>query len=264
VNQDRSAQVWGAIRAVANGDGSTPALTHAVTACAQLLSATGAGFAMTRDGGGLEPLLGSGPEAVDLDELQFTLGEGPSLDAVTMGSPVLEADLATPRAGRRWPAFAAAGSERGARGAFAFPVGVGAARVGVLSVYREQAGPLDADQVTNGLIFADALLVLALDHRHGMSADPDEVIEAAFTARRAEVHQAAGRIAAQQAISVTEALARLRAHAYATGQPLHRIADEVMAGRLRLESDRGSPPITGPHDPKDKDSRDANMEEEDE
>ena len=143
-------------------------------------------------------------------------------------------DLAGVAAGHRWPAFASAGAERGVRGTFAFPVGAGAAKVGVLSVYRWQPGPLQADQVKDGLVFADAVFVLALDHRRGLSADLDEVIEAAFTARRAEVHQAAGLVAAQQRIGVTDALALLRAHAYSSGLPLHRIATDVMAGRLRL------------------------------
>lgn len=264
VTQDRSTRVWGAITAVANGQGRSPALAHAVTACTELLSAMGTSFAMTRNGGPLEPLLASSPRAAELDELQFTVGEGPSVDAIASGAPVLEADLATPGAGRRWPAFSSAGSERGTHGAFAFPVGVGAAKVGVLTIYRQQAGPLDPDQVRDGLVFADAVLVLALDQRHGANADLDEVIEAAFTARRAEVHQAAGRLAAQHGISVTDALARLRAHAYTSGLPLHRIAADVMAGRLRLEFDRESPPPTGTLDPKDEGSGDANMDQEDE
>jgi hypothetical protein len=197
----------------------------------------GAGLSMTRDGGVLEPLLATDPAVGELDELQCALGEGPNCDAIAHGAPVLETDLAGLAAGRRWPVFAAAGAELGVRGVFAFPVGAGAARVGVLSVYRQQAGPLRSDQATDGLVFADAMFVLSLDHRHGISADLDEVIETAFTARRAEVHQAAGRLAAQQSISVTNALARLRAHAYSSGLPLHSIAADVMAGSLRLESD---------------------------
>ncbi len=201
------------------------------------MSAMGAGLSMTRDGGVLEPLLATDPMVGELDELQCSLGEGPSCDAIALGAPVLEADLAGLAAGRRWPAFATAGAERGVRGVFAFPVGAGAARVGVLSVYRQQAGPLPSGQATDALVFADAVFVLSLDHRHGISADLDEVIETAFSARRAEVHQAAGRVAAQQSISVTNALARLRAHAYSSGVPLHRIAAAVMAGSLRLEGD---------------------------
>ena len=201
------------------------------------MSAMGAGLSMTRDGGVLEPLLATDPVVGELDELQFSLGEGPSCDAMALGSPVLGSDLAGVAAGRRWPAFASAATERGVRGLFVFPVGAGAAKLGVLSVYRRQAGPLRPAQATDGLVFADAVFVLSLDHRHGISADLDEVIDTAFTARRAEVHQAAGLVAAQQSISVTNALARLRAHAYSSGLPLHRIAAAVMAGSLRLDSD---------------------------
>lgn len=108
----------------------------------------------------------------------------------------------------------------------------------MLSVYRHRAGSLRPDEVQDALVFADAVFVLALDQRGGVSADLREVIDAAFIARRAEVHQAAGLIAAQQNISVTDALARLRAFAYRKGDPLHEIAVEVMAGRLRLMGDR--------------------------
>jgi hypothetical protein len=197
----------------------------------------GAGLSMTRDGDVLEPLLATDPVVGELDELQFSLGQGPSCDANALGAPVLVTDLTGVAAGRRWPAFVAAGAERGVNGLFAFPVGAGAARMGVLSVYRRQAGPLHPDQATDGLVFADAVFVLSLDHRHGISADLNEVIETAFTARRAEVHQAAGRVAAEQSITVTNALARLRAHAYSSGLPLQRIAADVMAGSLHLESD---------------------------
>jgi hypothetical protein len=267
--------VWGTIRAVADDDGAPPSLLHAVTACAQVLSAMGAGLAIMGDSGVLEPLLASHPEVGELEELQFALGEGPGRDSIRTDAPVLETDLAGVAAGHRWPAFAAAGAARGVRGTFAFPVGAGAAKVGVLSVYRRQAGPLRSDQLADALVFADAVFVLTLDHRRGHSADLDEVIEVAFTARRAEVHQAAGRVAAQQSISVTDAFARLRAHAYSSGLSLHRIATDVMADRLRLESDqngsggRGSPrnnqsrpPPEGTSDPNEMGSEHAETEEE--
>ncbi|GAA3123398.1 hypothetical protein GCM10010530_51500 [Kribbella aluminosa] len=219
-----------------------------MSACAQALSAAGAGLAMARDDGLLEPVLATGPEIGELDELQFELGEGPSRDAVVTSTPVLEPDLTGLEAGRRWPAFAAAAADRGIRGVFALPVAAGAAKVGVLTVYRRVPGPLAGDLLADALVFADAVFVLALDHRQGISADLDEVIEAAFTARRAEVHQAAGRLAAQQQISVTDALARLRAHAYSSGISLHKVAVDVMSDHLRLDGDRplgkGPPRIT--------------------
>lgn len=213
-----------------------PSLRHAVAVCPEILSALGAGLSVTRRGAVLEPLLGSDAEVGELEELQFTLGQGPAMDVVLSGAPEREPDLAAAEAGRRWPVFAREAAERGVHGVFAFPVGAGAAMLGVLTVYRRQPGPLDTDQWLDALVIADALFVLALDHRRGLSPDLHEVIDAAFTARRAEVHQAAGRVAAQERISVTDALARLRAHAYSTGLSLHEVAADVMSGGLRLDS----------------------------
>ncbi|MGW6196565.1 hypothetical protein ACWF0M_10520 [Kribbella sp. NPDC055110] len=260
MDHNRSARVWAEIRAVA--DGSTPSLVHAVSACAQALSAAGAGLAMARDGGLLEPVLATGPEIRELDELQFELGEGPSGEAGASSAPVLEPDLSGVAAGRRWPAFAAAGGERGVRGVFAFPVAAGAAKVGVLTVYRREPGPLRREQLEEALVFADALFVLALDSRQGISADLDEVIAAAFTARRAEVHQAAGRLASQQRISVTDALIRLRAHAYSNGQSLYTVAVDVMSDRLQLDRDGHPPQEPEPADPEQDEKDEKEQEEE--
>lgn len=262
VDHDRSAKVWGAIKAVADNDGTAPTLLHAVTACARELSACGAGLALTRNGGVLEPLLATDPEIGELDELQFAVGEGPTTEAMATGLPVLETDLSGPEAGRRWPVFTAAVVGRGVRGAFAFPVAAGAARMGVLSVYRRQAGPLRPDQLQDALVFADTVFVLALDRRRGLDTDLDSVIEAAFVARRAEVHQAAGRLAAQQRISVVDALALLRAHSYSSGRSLREVAVDVMAGRLDLADDHDGSPPTGTHDPKEIGPDDVEKEQE--
>ncbi|MEV6268818.1 GAF and ANTAR domain-containing protein [Kribbella sp. NPDC051936] len=241
VDLDRGARVWGAIRSAARAEGTSPTLSHAVRACAVAMSAVGAGFAMTRDGGTWEPLISSGPEATELDEVQFTLGEGPSCDALRRGTPVLESDLAGLGAGRRWPAFTAAATERGIAAAFAFPIGVGAARVGVLTVYRTERGPLPGELLHDALVYADAVLVLALDDRVGAGTDPEQVVSAAFSTRRAEVHQATGAVAAQLGVSVTDALARIRAYAYSSGQTLQEVAAAVMAGELRFEIDHTAP-----------------------
>ncbi|MEU8221750.1 GAF and ANTAR domain-containing protein [Kribbella sp. NPDC048915] len=188
-----------------------------------------------------EPLIASSPEATELEDAQFALGEGPSGDALRDGIPVLESDLAGLAAGRRWPAFAAAATDRDIGGAFAFPIGIGAARIGVLTVYRREREPLSADQLQDALVYTDAVLVLALDERVGADSSPEELVEAAFSARRAEVHQATGAVAAQLGTSVTDALARLRAHAYSSGLSLQEVAAAVMARRLLFESDHAVP-----------------------
>jgi hypothetical protein len=53
---------------------------------------------------------------------------------------------------------------------------------------------------------------------------------------RAEVHQATGMIMVQLAVSLAEALLRLWAHAYATGQTVAAVAADVVSRRMRFES----------------------------
>ena len=54
----------------------------------------------------------------------------------------------------------------------------------------------------------------------------------------AEIYQAAGMITVQLDVDIPEALARLRAHAYAEERPLREVARDVVGRRLRLERDR--------------------------
>jgi len=49
------------------------------------------------------------------------------------------------------------------------------------------------------------------------------------------VHQASGMVSAQAGISVSDALVRLRAHAFATGALLVDVAKDVVARRLRFD-----------------------------
>jgi AmiR/NasT family two-component response regulator len=60
-------------------------------------------------------------------------------------------------------------------------------------------------------------------------------------AGRAEVHQAAGMLTAQLALRIPEALARLKAHAAATGRPVLDVARDVIAQRLQLSPSEPEP-----------------------
>ncbi len=167
-----------------------------------------------------------------IEDLQFTLGEGPCVDAFAEGGLVLAADLADPQYLLRWPAFTPAGVTAGARAVFAFPLQVGAIRIGVLDLYRAGPGALPDTELADALVFADVLTSLLLGNGHnGAAVDRlDLGID-----RRAVVHQATGMLRAQLGVSIDEAFVRLRAHAYTNDQPLEEVARAVVARRLRLE-----------------------------
>jgi hypothetical protein len=174
-----------------------------------------------------------------LHDAQFTLGQGPGLEAAAAGTPVLVPDLAD--AASRWPGFVPAAGELGVHAIFAFPLRIGAIGVGVLTAHRAIPGPLADGQLTDALALADAVTVLLLyrappDLGHtetGPDATrPDRAQQATY---RPEVHQATGMISVQLDVSLAEALVRLRAHAYGNGRPIAEVAADVVARRLRFE-----------------------------
>ena len=155
-----------------------------------------------------------------LEELQFTTGEGPGAGEFGLGSPVLVADLGS--AAARWPGFAPEAVAAGARAMFAVPLQAGAIRVGVLSLYRALPGPLGAGELADVLVFADIALQLLLDAAAGISGSPGYGPLDGLSDRRAVVYQATGMISVQLGVSLEEALARLRAHAFAGGAARRR------------------------------------------
>jgi len=73
--------------------------------------------------------------AAFIQELHFSLGEGPGVAAFQTRQSVIVRDLAVGREAQAWPAFASAALEAGVRSVAAFPMIIGAADLGVLVLY---------------------------------------------------------------------------------------------------------------------------------
>lgn len=123
---------------------------------------------------GISAGVGTGPEgtalawsgeavSTALEDIQFTLGEGPGLGAVAAGVPVLITDLHA--AQRRRPAFAPAAMNLGVRAVFAFPLRIGVISVGVLMAQRGTPGPLSGEQFTDALALSDTVTIALLDRQ---------------------------------------------------------------------------------------------------
>jgi len=169
-----------------------------------------------------------------IEELQFTLGEGPCVDAYRQDRPVAEPDLADPEM-RRWVAFTSAAVAAGARAVFGFPLQVGSVRLGALNFYRDRPGPLSDDQHADGLVLAGVVARAVLDMQ--AQAPPGELAADLESGSdfRFVLHQAAGMVSAQLEVSIAEALVRLRAYAFAHGRLLNDVAAAVVARQLRLD-----------------------------
>jgi ANTAR domain len=239
----RQGRVWGLIAEQAARNGGHASAANACTAAVATLQITGA-WLSAESGTELTGHLMWVTDALSerLAELQLTLGEGPCPDAAADGGPVLASDLGEMEAGRRWPAFAQEARRAGAAAIFAFPLRIGAIRAGVMGMYRDQAGPLSAEQLGDALIFADAatLLLISADQagENGPGSGPGGQ-PADLAGHRAEIDQATGMLTEQLGVGVAEAFVRLRAYAYVHDRPLADLARDIVARRLRLGPDPG-------------------------
>ena len=168
-----------------------------------------------------------------IEELQYTLGEGPCVDAHQQDKVVAEPDLADPVT-RRWPAFTPPALQAGVRAIFGFPLRVGTVHLGALNLYRDLPGPLTGDQHADALVVADVAARWVLEAQAGAPVDMvAEELEVSADFHFA-VHNAAGIVSVQEGISVTEALIRLRAFAFSSDRLLADVAQDVISRRLRL------------------------------
>jgi hypothetical protein len=211
-------------------------LTSALLAL-PLLGVDSAAISLIDDGVSRGTFGSSDQAAKLLDELQFTCGEGPCLEAARTMAPVFAPDLQS-RDEPRWPVFQDAAERAGIRAVFAIPIRVGKVSLGALDLFRRTPGPLSAAQATDAIVVADAAaqaLLDATDEGSGDGADPGEQWEQLASMARVDVYQAAGMVMAQLDVSPAEALSRLRAYAFANQQTASEVAQLVLTGSLHLE-----------------------------
>ncbi len=205
-------------------------------ACVEVLPVDRAAVTISVAATAWEPLSATDDTAASIEAHQSITGEGPAIDAMRRGGPVLVDDLAAEL--DRWPGFSAAlGSD--ARGAmFAFPLQIGAIAVGVLDLYRADPIPLEPNEMTKMLAVADIVTMVLLSRVppiNGVASAADVWWTPSPASR--EVHQATGMVVAQLAVPPSVAYLRLRAYAFAHDRPLTEVARDVIERRLRLNPD---------------------------
>ena len=227
--------MWGLVAARAGVRGGAVSAADACEVAAAVSGADGAWLTAMSAPARRVLVHATGPQAAELEELQFTVGEGPCVEAFTAGMPVLVPDLGADGWGARWPGFTVAAEQTGAAAVFAFPLAQGAIRIGVLGLYRGAAGPLGPEGLADVLVCADAALLLLLNTRSGTDrhGQPDGD---GWHGHHSRVYQATGMVSVQRGVGLEEALALLRAHAFAHDLPLGEVAARVVARRLRLDS----------------------------
>lgn len=212
--------------------GRALSLDGVAEACRRALSLDGASVALWA-GDGQATLGVSDARSSTLEDLQFTTGLGPAVEALRTGTPVLISDLQ--QDGSRWPDFTERARREHLRAVIALPLQVGAVRLGVLSLYRGQPGPVGQADLARMQAVADVVLQVLVDGDRNLDRRWLQWALTKGTARRAVVHQATGMVSAQLECPPADALARLRAHAYAEDRTVEEVAQDVVARRLRLD-----------------------------
>jgi hypothetical protein len=159
---------------------------------------------------------------------------------VAVSFPVLVPDLDSPTE-QRWPSFRAAAIEAGISAVFALPVAVATETVGALDLFRLQSRALTGDTLMGGLWAAELAALPLLDL---MNADVDwrglgqgDAWDQLASLERVEVYQATGMLIGALGITVTEALVRLRGHAFAQGMTASEAAWAIVKQQVPLNPD---------------------------
>jgi GAF domain len=203
----------------------------------QLTGADGAAVAVMMSPQSRELVYATDDLAKEIDELQFVVGEGPCFDAYHLQWPQLWPDLDPDPRQDRWLAFSAGVQDLGVEAVFAFPV---PGPLGVLELYRRAPGPLGDDQVDSATTCAEAIgsvVRASFPVTRGVIAEANAEAASLHPSNpfsRAQVHQACTVVAQLLNIPTDEAIARIRAHAYAQNMSTGEAAAEILAGRFPL------------------------------
>lgn len=189
---------------LADARGGSEVVQRICELCVSELAVSGAGVSVMGGGpaaAGSQSLVRTvGELGAQLEDLQLTVGEGPSVDAYTSGAAVLISELAVEQA--RWPAFALDALALGVAAVFSFPLQVGAARLGVLDLYRSTPGPLAAGRLTDAFALAEACTVALLDDVEAPGPPGLSWLGDVHNG----VHQATGIVTVQLGVTISDAL----------------------------------------------------------
>jgi hypothetical protein len=203
-------------------------------AVAQTLRVDGAGLSLLDVAQQPMPLGGSSEIAETAERLQFTVGEGPCMNAQTTRQPVfaVEQDLR-----RRWPMFTALLFDATPyRAVVALPLQPALAGAGAIDLYFTRSDDVPGLDVFEahavGGLVASALADAAVWSSWSPEEGPDW-LRGPAPRRRAAVWEAMGKVSVELGIGVPAALDLLRARAYGRGTSVDDVAAQLLSGALR-------------------------------
>ena len=161
-----------------------------------------------------------------LDEIQYTLDEGPCLEAYRSQEVILVDNLETDD---RWPRFRSAAAGHGLGGVVAAPLTAHGARLGALNVYTKQSWVFDEASVATSTLFAEqAAIVLANAEAFARVTSAATNLGEALTSREI-IDMAKGIVMARQGCDPDQAFEVLRELSQTQHRKLRDVARSLVA-----------------------------------
>ena len=173
-----------------------------------------------------------------IEELQYTLGEGPCIDAHRLHVVVVEPDLADPATVAVDRVHEVGGGRRRAGGVRDSRCWSARHGVGALNLYRDQPGPLTDDQHADAVVLAGVAARAIIGMQ--AAATPGERSRPALETKRQLPGSSSTRPPAKwsprnaRSPSTEGAAPAAAAWAFGSGRPLVDVAVDVVARRLRF------------------------------
>ncbi|PZS13014.1 MAG: hypothetical protein DLM57_17695 [Pseudonocardiales bacterium] len=179
------------------------------------------------------PLGASSPDAELAERLEVTLGDGPCLAAFGLGYPVAATQQQIAQA---WPIyFDRLVSETPFRSVASLPLQTPTDRLGAVDLYWTSPDGVTTLPMATALELADEVAAVLLAAPQVLTLDAviaPAWVMATAAQRRMHVWQAVGMLNAARALSNRDAIAVLRAYAYAHDTTLDDLAEDLIFRRL--------------------------------
>lgn len=231
---DRAALLAALTATAAQGAGGGTLVGRLCEAARVVSDADGASIALTpdrRDYASRSVLWATDAVAARIEQIHDVVGRGPASDVARTDEAV---SLALSDTGTPWPEFAEMTTRHTPAVLLAaVPLHAGTGVLGVLTLYRARPGGLAGDLEDLGFV-ADVIAVAVLD-----GTTPGTTPPSASWDERSAIHQAAGMVMAQLAVPADDALALLRAHAFALDLTLPEVAHQVLDRTLLFRPEEG-------------------------
>lgn len=199
----------------------------------ELLAADSAGILLADPQHNLRVVASTNEQTEWIELLQLQADEGPCVECYRTAAQVGVADLA--EAAHRWPRFAAAIGDRGARSVHALPLRLRGEAIGALNLFHRHPGPMPAADLALGQALADVATIGILAERAVHRAEVlNEQLQTALN-NRVIIEQAKGFLSHRGDLTMDSAFDRLRRYARHHNLRLSEVARQVVDADLATE-----------------------------